>query len=205
MIRSGERNQDNVNRQTNDRRQHKNVSSHQRAQPFNLIMQHKTQPFKPVPIGTKQPLKKSAKPESTFNIGKPELGEKLENIPSRNFEPIAPLSSSNGQHHREVAVEKDPTIIAHTAIASGRADDINLLIKKLTLNFSAQHNEAQFTMTTGVFEGAHFSLHNDNRNLTLAVSNASPFAEFLLVENQSLLKETLARKEINLCDLTFMS
>lgn len=102
------------------------------------------------------------------------------------------------------AIDRDASVIAHAAVAAGRADDLNLLIKKLTLNFSATSDHASFSIATGIFQGAEFNLVNDDHNLSVHVRDASTLAQNLLIEHEDLLKDQLAKREINLCDVLFL-
>jgi hypothetical protein len=84
-------------------------------------------------------------------------------------------------------------------------DDINRLIKKLALSFTAKKNESQLFIAEGIFQGTRLKLKIDNHDLRLSVNNASKSAAILLKNNQKLLKSRLLKHEINLCEIRFTS
>lgn len=82
-------------------------------------------------------------------------------------------------------------------------DDINKLIRKLTLSFTAKKAEADFLVDSEKFEGAHFHVSTDENDLRLTITGASRSAKDLLLENQEILRDRLIKNEINLAAMTF--
>lgn len=146
-------------------------------------LQHKTLDQKaPIPIEG-----------SENSMARLRFDEELNHNSCKNFEALEKL------------IEKDPSVVVQASIGSGRVDDINLLIKKLTLNFAVTNREAKFSIPNGIFAGAHFALVTDNRNLTVKVCDASFRAKALLEENHLVLKNLLEKQEIILRDIRFIS
>src|SRR5690606_1709634 len=159
-IKASERNQEKPTA-TNDKRHHEPVSR-KKAERFQGILQAKTPLRSSITIGVKRIVKKPLTKEKPLDSTKTEMSEHFDRAPMKHVDGQTSFSCTDGQQSaRDLAIGKDPSIIANTAIASGRADDINSLIKKLTLNFNANQNEAHFSIATGIFEGAHFSLLTD--------------------------------------------
>lgn len=105
----------------------------------------------------------------------------------------------------EKHIEKNPELLAAAKIGANVDDDINRLIKKMTLSFTAKKDESQFSIACGVFQGARFILNTNNRDVSLRVSNASVDAETLLYEHQHSLQTRLSMREINLTEIRFFS
>ncbi len=82
-------------------------------------------------------------------------------------------------------------------------DDINRLIKKLAVSFSAKITEAQFSIEDGIFYGAHFHLTAEDQDLTVRISQIEKPLKRLLASHKELLKTRLAQHEINLRELRF--
>jgi hypothetical protein len=98
----------------------------------------------------------------------------------------------------------DPHHCISTKIIPDMNDDVNRLIKKLALSFTAKKHEAQFFINIGVFQGTQFNLVTNDQNLSLRVSHASEFAVSLLNDYRDLLKNRLSQHEINLCEIRFI-
>ena len=101
--------------------------------------------------------------------------------------------------------EHNPHIIAHARAFTQKEDELNRLLKKLTLSFAAKKNESQFVIGIGVFHGARFHVMTENNDLSLHITNASTTAKNLLNHHRDLLKNRLAHREINLKAVRFMS
>lgn len=175
---------------------------------FQIALQRRAVPkLAPMPTTTKIVAKKIAIPHTTTTKKQHPTHESPYVQPKKHEQDSSGAPSS--LHVIQTVTEKEhPTdahAIAHTAIGSGRADDINLLIKKITLNFQATKNEARFFVATGVFAGAQFSLTSKNQDMHLCISDASSVAKRLLTDNREQLKNSLAAREINLCEMTFLS
>lgn len=97
------------------------------------------------------------------------------------------------------------SIQAQAQACSSNLIEINKLIKKLTLGFTASKNESSFFISDGVFEGARFKLNYNENNLRLSISNLKDSAHKLLVDHQEYLRLRLRQKEINLGILMFSS
>ncbi len=93
--------------------------------------------------------------------------------------------------------------IEKTALSSTYVDDINSLVKKLTLSFSAKKAESCFFIKDGIFKNARFYLRCQDKNLDLMVSNAEIEAIALVKQHRGYLATKLATKEINLQNLMF--
>lgn len=118
---------------------------------------------------------------------------------------VIPQSLSlNLQLPIEKLIEQHIGSIAQVA-ASKTEEEINRLIKKLTLSFTARKNESQFIIKNGLFRGTKFHLMTDEENLSLNVINASHQAKTLLRDYEGTLKNRLADHEITLSDLSFVS
>lgn len=211
-LRTGEQPQETKNAQArNDaqpRSSDKPASQQAKAQSFQQALQRLAQPKPAMAAKLLKTPQKIIKPErSGIDQQLPELREGQEK-PLAPFRGDCELSQSptlGSPAIMERQLEKDPNVIAQASIANGRADDINLLIKKLTLNFSAKNNEAKFSIANGVFEGTQFALITHDHDLILNVSEASSSAKALLVEHQDDLKNLLLDQEINLRDVRFIS
>jgi len=83
-------------------------------------------------------------------------------------------------------------------------DDINRLIKKMTLSFSAKKNESSFYIKDGLFSGAYFILLSKEQDLSLIVSQVHSHAKALLRQKECLLATKLKKYEINLRSIQFL-
>jgi len=123
-----------------------------------------------------------------------------------HFEPVpnstnlAPSPISSLSSHVDELV-----LVAQAQAALVGFDEINKLIKKLTLSFSAQKNESTFFIKTGIFEGARFLVTCEEKDLHLKINNIAQSAHRLLCEHQEYLHLRLNRKEINLKSIMFNS
>lgn len=100
--------------------------------------------------------------------------------------------------------QDQPLFINHAYAFFQNDDDINRLIKKLTLSFSTKHNESEFVIGYGVLQGTRFQVVIDKQNMSLNIMNASSRARQLINKHQNLLKNRLAVREINLQRLAFI-
>jgi len=112
-------------------------------------------------------------------------------------------TSSLMQVNNDKTFEQNSHIIAHIKAFSQKDDDINRLLKKLTLSFSANKHESQFVIDAGVFKGARFLVTTNDKDLSLGIINASPEAKVLIHDHHQLLKNRLAMREINLKAVQF--
>jgi hypothetical protein len=99
----------------------------------------------------------------------------------------------------------DVVLVAQAQAALVGFDEINKLIKKLTLSFSLNKNESSFFIKTGIFEGARFKIKRHERDINLSVNNITNDAVQLLSAHKENLCEHLRRKEINLVSIMFNS
>lgn len=125
--------------------------------------------------------------------------------PRNNLDLLEAKSTSATPIETMKAADHDPIAVAHANIAAGRADDINLLIKKIILNSNATSDKALFTIATGIFRGANFTLHAHKNDLLIEVKDANLTAKQLVQNNETALKEILAAREINLREVRFLS
>lgn len=102
-------------------------------------------------------------------------------------------------------VEENMGVLAQVAASTQSVEDINRLIKKLALSFTAKKNEAHFSIDQGLFQGSSFHLIINERHLSLSVRDASNAAKSLLSNSEALLVSRLAHHEINLREMTFIS
>lgn len=84
-------------------------------------------------------------------------------------------------------------------------DEINKLIKKLTLSFSTQKNESNFLIKTGIFEGARFFVKCQEKDMHLKINNIASRAHQILGDHKDYLRLRLSLKEINLRSIMFNS
>lgn len=108
------------------------------------------------------------------------------------------------QHLQFATHHHDPHALAHASVASGRADEINRLIKKLTINLNTNDSNVDFSISEGIFLGAQFSLQQREQQLHITICDAPEDAKSLLLEHQSELKKRLHTHEINLSKLSFI-
>jgi hypothetical protein len=92
-----------------------------------------------------------------------------------------------------------------TIISFSDNEQINLLIKKLTLSFTTKKAEAYFFIGKGVFNATKFHVLVDKNQVYLNISNVSDEAKNLLIKNENLLKQRLNQHEINLTGIGFTS
>lgn len=102
----------------------------------------------------------------------------------------------------KICPENNP--VAQSKIAADINEEINRLIKKLNLSFTAKKNEARLQIDEGIFLGADFLLVMKDQNLSLKIRHAPPAARAILSEKSDLLKERLQKHEINLQELWFL-
>ena len=95
----------------------------------------------------------------------------------------------------------DFALVAQAQASLVGFDEINKLIKKLTLSFSMQKSESSFFIKTGIFEGARFKINCEHKNLHLNIFNLGANAHQVLSLNQDYLRLRLRRKEINLASI----
>jgi len=144
----------------------------------------------PLTLKLAKPKIEAAKPKKSSNLG----FDSLEFPTSQSLAQAIPMKINFGSN-----VEA----YANLGVGSHLPDEINRLIKKLTLGFTAKKIESQFKVRYGIFEGAHFFLHAFDESLSLKISNASPYARSLLMEHQKTLTNRLAQHEINLDEIMF--
>lgn len=135
------------------------------------------------------------------------LEEKTEkHLAIREKEPNPELNSSTMTVAKiESLIESSSTILADAKIAASADDDVNRLIRRMILSFTAKKNEARFSIGFGLFKGANFHLRTKDKNLAVSVEHASMAARNLLIKNRHLLSDMLKKHEINLDDLRFSS
>lgn len=100
---------------------------------------------------------------------------------------------------------EEVTLAAQAQASEVGFEEINKLIKKLTLSFSSKKQESSFFVKDGIFEGARFQVSCENKQAHLGVKYLAPDAHQLLVTHQDYLRQRLLQKEINLESLTFHS
>lgn len=83
-------------------------------------------------------------------------------------------------------------------------EEINKLIKKMTLGFSAMKNESSFFMQEGLFAGTIFHLTSKDKNLYMDVKHGSIVAHKILREHEGYLQKRLEQHEINLKGIAFI-
>lgn len=101
--------------------------------------------------------------------------------------------------------EPSSHIIAHTKAFNQKDDDINRLLKKLTLGFMAKKNESEFVIKRGIFKGMRIYLYANDKDLSLEIAHGSLRAQNLIKDHRGVLKKRLACHEINLKDVRFLS
>lgn len=95
------------------------------------------------------------------------------------------------------------TIIEAQATSMPR-EEINKLIKKMTLGFSVQKNESSFFLSEGIFAGASFHLTAENNTLSMDVEHGSLRANQVLRDHEGYLQKKLEQHEINLKGIAFL-
>lgn len=105
----------------------------------------------------------------------------------------------------ERMIETNAGMVSVWRSVNRSSDDINRLIKKLTLSFTAQKGEADFVINNGVFDGSRFHIRSDLDEVSLSVDKASPEAQRLLRAETPTLKSRLLQHEIKLGAITFVS
>jgi hypothetical protein len=116
---------------------------------------------------------------------------------------FSPSHTATAFSHSKIC-EQNPNIAAQARAFSQKDDDINRLLKKLTMSFIAKKHQSQFVIGHGVFMGAKFHILTNDRDVSLHIINASVEAKNLVHEHSGLLKSRLANREINLKDLRFV-
>lgn len=154
-------------------------------------------------ITTKKP---SAKPLLSVRFTKPiEVIERKKEKPSKTIaqkdRPNENLVDAPLIPKIERFVDASSSILADAKIAAHADDDINRLIRKLTLSFTAKKDESRFSIGDGIFKGAQFHLRTHEKKLSLRVSDASFAAKALLLANKKILTDRLLKHEINLSEL----
>jgi hypothetical protein len=109
----------------------------------------------------------------------------------------------NLESHIKNTTNIDGIVIEKAALSSKYIDEINHLVKKLTLSFSAKKSESCFFIKDGIFKNARFNLYCQDKNLDLVLAHAKPEAIDLINRHQDYLATKLAKKEINLRKLVF--
>lgn len=99
----------------------------------------------------------------------------------------------------------DLALVSQAQAALVGFDEINKLIKKLTLSFSMQKSESSFFIKTGVFEGARFQIKCEEKDLHLKINNLATNAYKILSAHQDYLRKRLGQKEINLASIMLNS
>jgi hypothetical protein len=84
-------------------------------------------------------------------------------------------------------------------------EEINRLIKKLTLSFTAKKHESEFLIGQGIFKGTRFHVITNESELSMTISKASPVAQRLLGDNKDLLANRLLDHALTLRELMFIS
>lgn len=136
--------------------------------------------------------------------------ENKANLPtkSHNNQQECPTNNqtTNSILHQPIEKLFEPSahIIAHTKAFNQKNDDINRLIKKLTLGFMAKKNESEFVIKRGIFKGMRFYLYADDKDLSLEIAHGSQQAQNLIMDHHGILKNRLACHEINLKDVRFL-
>jgi hypothetical protein len=87
--------------------------------------------------------------------------------------------------------------------ASCAREEINKLIKKMTLGFSVLKHESSFFMKEGLFAGTFFHLTAEDQNLLMRVKDGSSIAHQVLKEHEPYLQKRLLQHEINLQGIAF--
>ncbi len=102
-------------------------------------------------------------------------------------------------------INPDDNSMLQGKIAADINEEINRLIKKMHLSFTAKKNEARLLIDQGIFQGSDFHIWVNNKNLSLKISHAPLTAKAILSCHSDVLKERLQKHEINLQNLMFVS
>ena len=140
-----------------------------------------------------------AKNKAQIIIIKP---EKIANQPDISLNPsnlaLCPTQTTSSK-------VEDLVLVAQAQASLIGFDEINKLIKKLTLSFSTQKSESSFFIKTGVFEGARFHIKSQEKDLHLKINNLATNAHEILSAHQDYLRLRLSQKEINLASIMLNS
>lgn len=166
---------------------------------FRDLLGHK---FRRSPQDTRQ----SRPPINTVTI-KPKKNPANQNLPKPAIIDADALNNSLSFANTIISNERimDENIRAVGPLSTEAQDDINRLIKRLTLSFTAKKKESRFIIKEGIFQDADFHIVINQEDLVVNVGNASLQAINLLRKHESLLQEKLALREINLLRLRFIS
>lgn len=99
--------------------------------------------------------------------------------------------------------EAERGVVAQAQATGAPMDEINKLIKKMTLSFSVTKKESTFLLKDGLFAGTSFQMICNDNDLTLNVRKASPTACDILTRHQDYLQQRLHKNEINLRAISF--
>jgi hypothetical protein len=111
------------------------------------------------------------------------------------------LPSINSYVMRKSEIEEGVLIQAQCSNSS--REEINKLIKKMTLGFSASKNESSFFMKDGLFAGASFYLTTHDQDLLMKVKHGSLSSYEILADHEEYLRLKLHHHEINLREIVF--
>ena len=121
----------------------------------------------------------------------PKISDQIE-----DFNPIV-SNAAPSTLIKPALIEENIGILAQVR-ASWSEEELNLLFRKMLLNFRSSRDESSFLIKEGIFTGTYFKIKKDGQKLNLNIKNAQKKAISLLAANKMVLKERLKHHEIEL-------
>lgn len=142
----------------------------------------------PVPI-------KKARPLKTNSFSSWLKLKELPKHPAQIFipNPIIGLGSKE-----KISAELLPTLNEQVV------EDLNHLIKKIARSFNEKKTKALLLIDGGLFDQTRFLLTISQKDLLIEIHQASSSAQNTLLSHQKILKDRLAKHEINLMSFRFI-
>jgi hypothetical protein len=131
-------------------------------------------------------------------LSRHELKEQNNQIPAKEFAEQDKKALVIDNPQKTTSFDVELGIISQTRVSGAVIDDINRLMKKMMMSFSAEKAESSFVMSDGLFEGTSFRLCFQNRDLDIEVKNADQKATMILSDHENYLRSRLLDHEIKL-------